>query len=157
MLMRPFGVAPAALSRRLACKLLPVRSCLARHSNETHRQARPGEDAGFHRSVDSLPNPPRDPRPNLARRHKIAGALRLIENEQSARLEGQSGERAGPNREGLVASLADHHIRGLDDRECIVTDPEAEIVDGLVGDRRGDDDSAADVNTDLQLSDPSLL
>ena len=71
--------------------------------------------------------------------------------------EGQSGERAGPNREGLVASLADHHIRGLDDRECIVTDPEAEIVDGLVGDRRGDDDSAADVNTDLQLSDPSLL
>jgi len=46
---------------------------------------------------------------------------------------------------------------GLDDHECIVTDLEAEIVDGLVGDRRGDDDSAADVNTDMQLSDPSLL
>src|SRR5271165_302660 len=53
-------------------------------------------------------------------------------------------------RRGCVASLTDHHVRRLDDRQCIVADFEGEIVHRLVGDRRSDDDPAADIDANMR-------
>src|SRR5208282_1685670 len=62
------------------------------------------------------------------------------------------GRRSHPrlSRRAPVASLRDHHIRRLDHRERIIADFKGEVVDGLVGDRRGDDHPAADVDTDMR-------
>src|ERR1700730_11529322 len=53
-------------------------------------------------------------------------------------------------RRGAVASLTDHHVRRLDDRQRLIADLEAEIVDGFVGDRRSYDHPAADIDTNMR-------
>src|SRR5262249_22202965 len=58
--------------------------------------------------------------------------------------------RRSLNQRVRAASLADHDVRCLDNRKHIVAGSEGEIVDRLVGDRRGDDDAAADVDTDMR-------
>jgi len=75
---------------------------------------------------------------------RCRGTMQLIEPERD---DTGTGRRVAKDAD--ATSLADHHVRGLDNRERIVTDPEAEIVDGLVGNRRGDDDSAANVDTNM--------
>src|SRR5271167_3902366 len=57
--------------------------------------------------------------------------------------------RPRQNRTDPVASLRDHDVRRLDHRKRIVADLQSEIVDGLVGDRRGDDHPAADIDTNM--------
>jgi len=45
--------------------------------------------------------------------------------------------------------LADHDIRRLDDGPGVIADLEREIVDGIVGDRRCDDHSGANVDANV--------
>src|SRR4051794_16994128 len=47
-------------------------------------------------------------------------------------------------------SFGHHNVGGLDDGNSLVADGEAEIVDRLVGDRRGDDHAVADLDPDMR-------
>src|SRR5262245_65605460 len=47
-------------------------------------------------------------------------------------------------------SLADHHIRRLDDRPGVVALLEPELIHGCVGNGRGDDDALADIDLDVR-------
>ena len=53
------------------------------------------------------------------------------------------------NQRSRVASLGNHHVRCLDDRNSIIADLEGEIVHRLIGDRRGDDHPTGDVDADM--------
>src|SRR5262245_20193286 len=50
-----------------------------------------------------------------------------------------SPDRTSFSRTMMSAVDADHHVGGLDDGVAVLTDPEAELLDRLVGDRRRHD------------------
>ena len=49
-------------------------------------------------------------------------------------------------RPETISVDTDHHVAGLDHRIGVLAGGEAQFVDGLVGDRRCDDLSAADID-----------
>ncbi len=56
----------------------------------------------------------------------------------------------------MLPLLGDHYVRGLDDRDRLVADREAQFVDSLVGDRGGHDHPAADVDPHMRRGGTAL-
>jgi hypothetical protein len=53
-------------------------------------------------------------------------------------------------RRDQIWSLGDHHVRCLDHGKRVIADLEREIVHRLIGDRRGNNVSAADIDADMR-------